>query len=80
MIATIGKQKVTIDKLEKVERLIVRLDDRMVDLDSEVLVERDGKVLIKAAVIRMAGTLLRTLAERGDPQSMFDGEFQLNFK
>ena len=80
VIATLGKQKVTIDKLVGIEKLSVKMDDRMVDLDAEVIVERDGKVLVKAAVIRMAGTLLRTLAERGDPQSMFDGEFQLNFK
>jgi pimeloyl-ACP methyl ester carboxylesterase len=80
VIATLGKQKVTIGKLEKTEQLMVRLDDRMVDLDSEVIVEREGIVLLKATPVRTAGTLLRTLAERGDPQAMFDAELQLNFK
>ena len=80
VIASLGKQKVTIDKIVNVEQLLVRLDDRMVDLDAEVIVERDGKVMAKATPVRTAGALLRTLAERGDPQAMFDAEFQLSFK
>ena len=39
-----------------------------------VTVTSQGKVLYKGRIARSIGTLARTLAERGDPASVFSGE------
>ncbi|MFM7519668.1 MAG: dienelactone hydrolase family protein [Planctomycetota bacterium] len=58
----------------QVERVRVLLDDAMVDLDQPVVVTSGGKAVASATVRRTIGTLARTLAERGDPRSIYSGE------
>ena len=70
-------QKVTVNKVEKVGRLVVCLDDRMMDLDQPVTVEQDGRTLFSGKPSRTIGTLVRTLADRGDPKLMFDAEVEV---
>jgi hypothetical protein len=67
-------QKVTVNKVEKVGKLAVRLDDRMMDLDQPVTVEQGGRTLFSGKPIRTIRTLVQTLADRGDPKLMFDAE------
>jgi len=55
-------------------QLIIRVNDHMLDLDKVVTVASQSKILYNARVTRSIGTLSRTLAERGDPASMFSGE------
>jgi poly(3-hydroxybutyrate) depolymerase len=57
-----------------VKRLIVRLDDRMADLDRPVRVVHDGKELYAGTPPRTAAVLAKTLAGRGDPRLMFSTE------
>ncbi len=71
-------QKVTVNKVEKVSRLLVRLDDRMMDLDLPVAVEKDGRTLFSGKPIRTIRTLVQTLADRGDPKLMFDAEVEVD--
>jgi poly(3-hydroxybutyrate) depolymerase len=71
--ATREKQAVTITEHADVKKLIVRFDDRAQDLDSPITV-RIGKTEQEFTVGRTAGTLLKTLLERGDPQLMFPAE------
>ena len=71
-------QKVAVNKVEKVSRLLVRLDDRMMDLDLPVAVEQDGRTLFSGKPTRTIRTLAQTLADRGDPKLMFDAEVEVD--
>ncbi len=71
-------QKITVSKVEKVGRLVVRLDDRMADLDQPVTVEQDGRRLFSGKPVRTIRTLVQTLADRGDPRLMFDAEVEVD--
>jgi hypothetical protein len=74
VLARRAGQTIEIIANEKVDRLLVRLDDRMVDLDKPVTVVRDGKELYRGTPSRTIGTMHRTLAGRGDPALTFDAE------
>ena len=67
-------QAVEITTAEKVSKLLVRLDDRMADLDRPVKVTYAGKELFAGLAPRTIGVLIKTLAGRGDPKLMFDAE------
>jgi hypothetical protein len=54
--------------------VIIRVNDRMLDLDQPVTVTSQGKTLYKGRVERSIRVLAATLAERGDPASIFNGE------
>jgi hypothetical protein len=71
-------QKISVNKVEKVGRLMVRLDDRMLDLDQPVTVEQDGRTLFSGKPSRTIRTLVQTLADRGDPRLMFDAEVEVD--
>jgi len=57
-----------------IEQLIVRLNDQMLDLNEDVTVVSGDRELYSGRVKRSIGTLAKTLAERGDPTSVFSGE------
>ncbi len=70
-------QTITIEAADKVDRLLVRLDDRMVDLDRPVKIVYQGKTLFERRAPRTIAALMHTLAHRGDPQLMFDAEVEV---
>jgi poly(3-hydroxybutyrate) depolymerase len=74
VVASRDGQTVKLDAVEKVGRVIVRLDDRMTDLDKPVTVTHNGKALHTGTPARTIAVLVRTLAGRGDPKLMFDAE------
>ena len=74
VVATRDGQKIEITSVEKVKRLLIRLDDRMADLDRPVTVKRGGKELYAGTPDRTIANLIRTLVSRGDPKLMFDAE------
>ena len=87
VIAQRDGQTIDIVKSEKVDSLIVRLDDRMVDLDKPVVVMQSGVVVDRIAVgkqifsgkvPRTIATLISTLIGRGDPKLMFDAEVRVD--
>lgn len=57
-----------------VDQLIIRANDRMFSLDEIITVTSQGKQVYKGRIKRRIGTLAKTLAERGDPASIFSGE------
>jgi len=57
-------------------RLLLRLDDRLLDLDQPVRVQFDGTTVFEGDVSRSAGVLARTLQETGDPELMFDAQIE----
>jgi hypothetical protein len=59
---------------EGVKALLVRLDDRMLDLDQPVKVTQGGKELYAGTASRNIRTMVRTLVGRGDPKLVFEAE------
>ena len=60
-----------------ISQLIIRMNDRMLNLDEDVVVTSQGKELNRGRVGRSIGSLAKTLAERGDPTSVFCGEISV---
>jgi hypothetical protein len=77
VIATRSGQVIEITVVEKATKLLIRLDDRMMDLDKHVEVKRAGKTLFTGIAPRTIGTMLKTLATRGDPGLVFDAELEV---
>jgi hypothetical protein len=67
-------QNIDITTVEKVDKLLIRIDDRMADLDKPVTVTYDGKKLYTGTPTRTIEVLFKTLEGRGDPKLMFDAE------
>ena len=77
VIAERAGQRVTVTEAEGVKTLLVRLDDRVANLDEPMIVTRAGKELYRGTPKRTIGTLLKTLIGRGDPALMFDAEIEV---
>ena len=58
----------------KINQLIIRVNDRMLNLDEDVTVTSQAKELYKGRIQRSIGTLAKTLDQRGDPAAIFSGE------
>ena len=71
VIAEREGQVIRILEAKGTEKLTVLLDDRMLDLDKEVTISLEGKVLFRGRVERKLETLSRTLDERLDPKLGF---------
>jgi hypothetical protein len=76
--ATAKGQQIEIEPGEA-DELIVRVNDRMLSLDDDVIVKSADRQLFKGRVKRSIETLAKTLAERGDPASIFSGEIVVKF-
>jgi hypothetical protein len=77
VVASRRGQVIEVTTAEKVSRLLVRLDDRMLDLDKPVEVKQGGKTLFAGIAPRTVGTMVKTLAGRGDPGLVFDAEVEV---
>lgn len=75
--ARIDGQRIDIDA-EGAGRMSIRLNDRMVNLDKEISVGRAGKLLYRGRPDRTIATIAKTIAERGDPASIFSSEILLD--
>jgi hypothetical protein len=72
------RQSVEIETAEQIDTLLVRLDDRMANLDEEVVIRRGEKLLLQARPRRTVATLVRTLVGRGDKDLMFPAELAVD--
>jgi hypothetical protein len=70
-------QSIDLAVAEGVSEVLVRLDDRMLDLDRPVTVTHAGKTLFNGTPPRTVATMLETLAGRGDPHLTFDAEVRV---
>ncbi|MCB9886314.1 MAG: hypothetical protein H6838_12540 [Planctomycetes bacterium] len=59
-------------------KLLVRLDDALVDLDAPIEVSVNGSSRGAVKVVRTARTMLRTMAERWDPRGCFCAELEVD--
>ena len=76
--ATITGQEVQITQADGIDHLIVRLDDRLLDLDQPVKVTVRGETRFEGKLARSSATLAKTLAERTDPRLMFSAEVEVS--
>jgi hypothetical protein len=74
VVASVEGQEVKIEKAEGVEELLIRLDDRLLDLDRPVKVTSGGKTLFEGVAPRTIFTLQETLKGPGDPKLAFPAE------
>jgi poly(3-hydroxybutyrate) depolymerase len=74
VIAQRRGQTVAITSAEKVAKLLIRFDDRMLDLDKPITITHAGKKLFTGIAARTIEVMCKTLAGRGDPKLMFDAE------
>lgn len=75
--AQLNGQTIEITAAEEISKLLVRLNDRMLDLDKPVQVKHGIKTLYNRVAPRTIATLTKTLLGRGDPQLMFDAEVEV---
>ncbi|WP_340111594.1 hypothetical protein [Maribellus mangrovi] len=75
--ASIKGQTITIEKAELVNNLIIRLNDKMMDLDKKVKVVYSGKIVYNDTPDRTVSTVWKTLNERNDPEQFFCSEIEL---
>jgi hypothetical protein len=74
VIASVEGQEVKIEKAEGVEKLLVRLDDRLLDLDKSVKITANGETLFEGLAPRTIASLEATLKGPGDPKLAFAAE------
>lgn len=73
VVATRSEQQIEV-QATGVSRLLIRLTDTMIDLDQPVQIVSGGAVLFDGIAPRTIATLAATIAERGDPESVFSAE------
>ena len=71
--ASYKDQQITL-AISSVPEVTFRINDSMMDLAKQVTVIHDGKALFTGPVERSIQAIARTLAERGDPASLFSAE------
>lgn len=74
VIAQRDGQNIKVISAEKIAKLLIRLDDRMADLDKPITVTHSGKQLFAVKPERTIAVMARTLNGRGDPKLVFDAE------
>jgi poly(3-hydroxybutyrate) depolymerase len=74
VVARRDGQTIDITTAEKIGKLHIRLDDRMVNMEQPVTIKHAGKDLFTGTPTRSAAVLLNTLSGRGDPRLIFDAE------
>ena len=77
VIAERNGQTIEIKSASKVASLLIRLDDRMLDLDQPVKIISGGKTLFEGKLFRTIATQIRTLENRGDFKLIFDAEVEV---
>lgn len=61
------------------DELLIYVNDRMLNLDEDIVIQSNGSELFKGRVDRTIKTLSKTLTQRGDPASVFSGEIVVSF-
>lgn len=71
--ATLEAQQITLDTKD-VPQAMIRLNDKMLDLDKPVTVIFENQKLFEGSAPRTLSVISRTLTERGDPTAVFEAE------
>jgi hypothetical protein len=70
-------QSIQINEVEQVQRLTIRFDDRMSNLDIPIQVMYRGRILSTTQPSRTISTILRTMVGRGDLGLVFSSELNV---
>lgn len=73
-------QTIAITKTKGIDKMIIRLNDKMLDLDKEVTITWEGKEVFKDLVPRTIATISKTLQERMDSTQTFCAEVLIERK
>ena len=66
---------------ENVKKLTLRLNDKLIDLDKEIIVkDSSGKELFKGKIERSPETITKSLTERLDPANVATAELEVSFE
>ena len=77
IVASIEGQAIDIESTS-VSDFIIMLNDSLIDMDKSVVVKYDGKELFNATVLRTSTTILKSIMEYGDPESVYYGEIPIS--
>ena len=56
------------------------LNDSLLDMDKRVIVKYDDKEIFNATVPRTSSTILKSIREYGDPNSVYYGEIPISLE
>lgn len=73
-------QNFAIEKAEGLNSLTIRFNDQMIDFDQPVVVTWNDKEVFNGKVDRTLGVVAATIADRGDPASIYSGEIQIELQ
>lgn len=76
IIATYKGNEINIDK-SYADTLMVRLNDKMMDLDKPVVLRYEGKEIFRGKVKRSVDVIDKTVSERNDPGLVFSAELMI---
>lgn len=71
--ATLIQQTIDLQS-DSTKNIIIRVNDRMMNLDEDIVVMSGGRKVYEGRIPRTIATMAKTLEERGDPSSTFSGE------
>jgi poly(3-hydroxybutyrate) depolymerase len=74
VVASINAQNIQIEKAENVNNLLIKLNDKMLDLDKKVSVEFNGEVIYNAVPKRTLSVIWKSLNEHNDLEQVFTAE------
>lgn len=77
VVAARDGQNFSIEKAEGLKAVKLRFNDDMIDFDQPVVVTWKGKEVFNGKVQRSLGVLAETIADRGDPASVYSAEVQI---
>lgn len=77
VVASREGQTIRIEKAEAVDTLLIRLNDKMLDLDKKVKIEFNGKVLFDEFPVRNFAAIWKSLKERNDLEQVFSAEIEV---
>jgi poly(3-hydroxybutyrate) depolymerase len=77
IVASIEGQTIEIENTS-VSDFTIMLNDSLIDMDKSVIVKYDAKEVFNATVPRTSTTILKSIREYGDPESVYYGEIPLS--
>jgi len=77
VVASLKGQTIQIEKADRVNNLIINLNDKMVDLDKKVEVKYKGEVVYNSLPKRNISTIWESLNDRNDPEQYFTSQIVL---
>ena len=77
IVASIEGQTIEIENTS-VSEFTIMLNDSLIDMDKSVILKYDGKEIFNATVPRTSSTILKSIREYGDPESVYYGEIPVS--